>query len=219
MKTARAMVCLAAALGAGGCATNTELGGLRAKVQRPVVTAPARVTVTAEVIGGTDSPFNFPGGHLPVHGGGFVPANQATLRSVLNDRLSARGITVMAGPRYEEPLPRVRISLWALGSRSTSTLATRLLSFPWKVVNVGTVGLVPYRDERRYSYELRVVNLDAPPASRLKISRRSYTVVHFGMWEPRMGVLNDQRELAVHLEGLARVIDDALDEVLPLAEP
>ena len=98
-------------------------------------------------------------------------------------------------------------------------MATRLLSFPWKIVNVGTAGLVPYRYEREYWYEVRVQNLDAAPTSRIRTSRRSYTVVFSGAWQPRMDVLDGYGELAVHLEGLARVIDEALDEVLPLAEP
>lgn len=64
-----------------------------------------------------------------------------------------------------------------------------------------------------------MVNPDAAPTWRSRISRRSYTLVFSGYYTPRTEVLEDFSDLAIHLEGLARAIDEALDDVLPPAEP
>lgn len=206
-RTATALLLLA--LGATGCAHS--LGGDASPRPRlaPAAAPTVRVTTSAEVLRGIDrhaSPFDDP-----------------VLAEVLGERLAARGFRAVAGPEDGEPPPRRWISLWALGSRRTNT--TRLLGVPWGLVCFASLGFVPYRHAREYVFEVRSVDPDAAPPERVRISRRSYTLVSW-VWTPLLlgrgtspsptaaGKHAESRERAVHREGLARAIDRTLDDVL-----
>jgi hypothetical protein len=136
--------------------------------------------------------------------------------AILEARLLARGASEVS--RVEEPVPgEAEIDLFLVGDRATPL--TRWTSFPLGLVTIATVGLVPHREAHEHVIELHAVLPRAPPGRRVRVARRSYVDVTW-IWlplaftrdAPAGGSAAEQRR--VHEEGLARAIDEALDEVL-----
>jgi hypothetical protein len=135
---------------------------------------------------------------------------------VLRERLAARGVREVLDRGDGQSPATLQLSVWALGLRSTGL--THAVIVPWYIVSFATLGLVPVRDAQEYAIELRAVDTGTAPGW-LRISRRSYVLVCWG-WSPF--VFAGKRPIpsqALHREGLSRAIDEALDEVLPPADP
>lgn len=193
--TRSALLCLSLALGTG-CAYS--VGAPSARRERPAPSAPVRVIATAQ--------------RVPANEGARDLLDEEALGAVLRERLQAGGVREVLSPADGDPRAP-QVSLWALGSRNTAV--TRALGLPWGLVWLATLGLVPVRGEREYWVELRVVDRSAPAERRVRISRQRYLETVW-MWTPlalagRAGS-DRERQRAVHLEGLARAIDAALDE-------
>jgi hypothetical protein len=187
------------ALGTTGCVHS--LSSLQVRPDGPPIAAPSRLVATVEDI---------PVARWRDRDGrpGFY---DQVLREVLLERLAARGVREVLAPGDAGPPPPLGLSLWAFGECKTGVFRSQVL--PWGLVSLVTLGFVPNRAAHEYVIELRAIEHDAAPPGRVRISRRTYVVVcgrGCGDWRVTR---------TLHMEGLARAIDEALDEVLPPAEP